>query len=215
MAIFHHHTIQCVCGEKLSVPLADSINVKRSPDARDRILRGELHRAFCTACHRQITVEKPFYYTDLTRNTLFKVFPRGERYRWKETSRELDRASSFIPAAVADVEGRTLRVIFGMDELREKLVAQDAQLDDRVLELFKVLLLFEHPFLLKRSRLRLILDQVTENDLEFTAAYEHAPQRFRLRLPRRVTEELVNDPVRLQKWTKDSHNASVFDLPDH
>src|SRR5262245_17325940 len=119
MAVFHPHTVQCVCGNTLTVQLADSINAKRSPDTRERILRGELHRAACPACNRQMTVEKPFYYTDLSRNVLFKVCPRGERHRWKETSRELDKASTFIPGAVADTNGRTLRVIFGMDELRE------------------------------------------------------------------------------------------------
>ena len=68
MAVFHPHVVECVCGNRLNVNLADSINVKRSPETREQILRGELHRASCSVCARHMTVEKPFYYTDLTRN---------------------------------------------------------------------------------------------------------------------------------------------------
>jgi len=215
MAVFHPHTVRCACGNTLSVQLADSINVKRSPESRERILRGELHRVACTNCGRRITVEKPFYYTDFARNALFKVLPRGERHTWKQASIDLDTASNVIPEVVADAEGRTLRVIFGMDDLREKLVAQDASIDDRILELLKVLLVYEHPILVRRPRLRLVLEQVTDADLEFVAAYEHAPQRFRLRMPRDLASDLANDPQQLQKWTGDAHRTSLFELKDH
>src|ERR1051325_3157541 len=60
MAVFHPHTVKCVCGNTLTVQLADSINVKRAPDLRERILRGELHRAACPACGRQMTRAKSF-----------------------------------------------------------------------------------------------------------------------------------------------------------
>lgn len=215
MAVFHPHTVRCVCGNTLSVQLADSVNVKRSPEARDRILNGELHRVACTNCGRKITVEKPFYYTDFSRNTLFKVLPRGERHTWKQASKDLDTASKAIPAVVADAEGRTLRVIFGMDDLREKLVAQDAGIDDRVLELMKVLLVYEHPILVRRPRLRLVLDEVTDADLNFVAAYEHSPQKFRLKMPRDLATDLLNDPEKLGSWSSGAHKTSLFELQDH
>ena len=49
---------------------------------------------------------------------------------------------------------------------------------DRVLELLKVLLVSEHPVLLRRPRLRLVLDRVTDDALEFVAAYEAALSRL-------------------------------------
>src|SRR5207247_7806173 len=80
MAVFHPYTTKCACGTTLTVHLAESINVKRSPVAREAILRGELHRARCPGCERRITVEKPFYYTDLTRSAFFLVAPRRARH---------------------------------------------------------------------------------------------------------------------------------------
>lgn len=215
MAVFHPHIVQCVCGNTLPVDLADSINISRAPEMRERVLRGELHRAACPACSRQFTVEKPFYYVDIPKNLIFKVCPRTERHMWKTFSEELDRASNFVPASLSQPADRALRVVCGMDELREKLVAQDAGLDDRLVELFKVLVVYEHPILLKRARLRLTLDAVDDNNLSFVAAYEHSAPRFRVQMPKAIASDLVQDPEVLQKWARDAHKNSVMNLPDH
>jgi hypothetical protein len=190
MSVFHPHAVACACGEVLTVQLADSINAARSPRIRERILRGELHRTPCPACGRVATVERAFHYIDPSRGALFAVFPRNERHRWRAGSAVVERASGLVPDALTPGGPRTLRVVYGMDELREKLVAQDAGLDDRMVELMKVLLVYEHPVLLRRARLRLTLLAITERDAVFVAAYEHAPQRFEARLPLALLREL-------------------------
>lgn len=216
MAVYHPVTVKCRCGNTLSVQLADSLNIKRSPEAREKILRGELHRVSCPSCNHQMTVEKPFYYSDLTRNAFFKVLPRGERHLWKRASKELEAAASFFPEDLSQSNGRTLRVVFGMDELREKLVAQDAGIDDRFVELLKVFLVYEHPVLLRRSRLRLVLDRVTADAFEFTANYEHHKQRFRLSIPNEIVKEIGDKPDELKNWVKKAHpKSNIFELQDH
>lgn len=211
MAVFHPHTVRCLCGKELSVLLADSINIKRSPEIRQRILRGEIHRASCSGCGRTMSVEKPFFYTDLERKALFKVLPRWERHLWHDEAAKLDQAVSRLPERMAHDE-LTLRVIFGMDELREKLVGEDAGLDDRFVELLKVLLIYDHPILIQRPRLRLVLAAVTEESLEFRATYEHHPERFRLRMSRDLVENIVEKPDTLKSWvTKGIPHGSLFE----
>lgn len=213
MAVFLPHTVQCVCGNSINVSLADSINGKRSPEVRDKILRGELHRASCGQCGREMTVEKAFYYTDLRFNALFKVCPRGERHTWKDAGREVDEAAKLLPETVSAHRGRALRVIFGIDHLREKLIAQDAGIDDRIVEALKVLLVHEHPVLLRRPRLRLVLDKVGGEELEFAAAFEHDRKRFRIRVPRGAAERLNFNQV--ADWTWRAHGSSLLDVDDH
>lgn len=75
MAVYRPHTVTCTCGNPIDVNLADSINAKRSPEARARILAGEFHRATCPHCNRTFIVEKPFFYSDRARNCIFKVLP--------------------------------------------------------------------------------------------------------------------------------------------
>src|SRR5262245_48689406 len=111
MAVFHPHRVSCVCGNTVVAELADSVNVTRAPSMRERILRGELHRAACPACHRQMTVEKPFYYTDLLRSSFFKVLPRGERHRFAKASQEIEHAADYFGAEVGHIGQKTLRVV--------------------------------------------------------------------------------------------------------
>jgi len=161
-----------------------------------------------------MAIEKPFYYTDLSRNDLFKVLPRGERHTWTLASKQLDRAAALVPEKLTRGP-RKLRVVFGMDELREKLVAEDAGFDDRVIELLKVLVVYEHPVLIRRPRLRLTLDSAGKRHLQFQALYEHDPKGFRITFPRALADSLAQDRSKLDAWTKNAHQVPLFRLPDH
>ncbi len=215
MSVFEVRLLKCVCGNEIEMPVAQSVNVRRSPDARARILSGEAHRLICPVCSRQSTIETPFYYSDPDRNALFKVCPRGERHRWGQMSDLLDAAASKIPSSFADPGKRTLRVVFGMDELREKLICQDHGIDDRDLELLKVLLVYEHPILLRRPRLRLTLSHATPDDLEFTAFYEHDAKQFRLQMPRTIVSKVTEEPSVLRAWGNSALAVDPYKLPDH
>lgn len=216
MSVFHLHEVKCACGNSLFVQLADSINVKRSPAFRDKILHGELHRFTCPQCGRQMVTEKLLNYVDFTHQSFFKVLPRGDRHKWKTESQSLDNIDYLVPETLIESQKRELRVLFGMDELREKLVIQDAGMDDRVVELLKVLLVYEHPILVQKARLRLVLDEVTDEALEFTAVYENDPQKFRLKFPRWIVDDLIENTVQLRKWVKYAHpKDNFFELEDH
>src|SRR5476649_1454769 len=158
MSVFHPHDVHCPNGHTFSAPVASSVNGHRSPALRRKILDGELHRAECDTCRAVMTIEKSFYYTDGQHNCVFQVHPRGDRHRWRTAGGVLNAAVTVFPTSLLARDKRALRVVFGMDELREKLVAQDHHLDDRDVELLKVILIHEHPVLLARSRLRLTLD---------------------------------------------------------
>jgi hypothetical protein len=216
MAVFHPHKVRCTCGKEFLAPLARSVNAARSPQIREAILKGTFHSFTCPKCSERVTVERPFYYTDLSRHCLYHVRPRGRRHEFKETSRDLDRVAGFFPAATLPDGKPTLRVLFGLDELREKLVAQDAGIDDRLLELLKVLLVYEHPFLTRRARLRLSLESVGKGSLDFAAAYEHSPERFRVSMPRSVADGLEQRSDEVHRWANGAHHdESIYKQPDH
>jgi hypothetical protein len=214
MSMFHPRTVKCGCGATFVANLADTVNVRRTPDLRGQILAGSFHRVTCPTCQRQVTVEKDFFYIDPDRNTFIQVKPVADRHRWQEASVALDHSVQYkVPAAVYPSEGRTLRVAFGLEELREKLVAQDADLDDRLAELAKVLVVYEHPFLLQRARLRLLLTNVTAENVHFVACYDHAPNRYRIDLPREIADGIVARREEMERWVSDQHvRSNLFAL---
>lgn len=215
MSVLRTHTIVCKCGAKQTMHLALSINGQRSPSLRKSIVDGELHRCSCEACGATFTVEKEFYYVELPGNVLYKVSPRGDRHMWREAAGELDAVAGFVQSNLPDQPPCILRTVFGMDELREKLVANDLGFDDRLIELFKVLLVYEHPFLLKKARLRLALAGADETKLSFLAAFEHSPEQFNIHLPRQLADHYAAHPDDLKEWSGRSHAHSIFALPDH
>jgi hypothetical protein len=110
---------------------------------------------------------------------------------------------------------RQLRVIYGLDELREKLVAQDADYDDRLVEVFKLFLVHEHPFLLQRERLQLFLAGAEPAELKFVAYHHNRPESFEVSMPRSVAKDLVKRKKEVRSWIGKAHKkAPLFDLPD-
>lgn len=210
MSVLLEHTVRCACGGTVTAQLADTINAARSPALKSAILEGALHRAECARCRRDFTVEKPFIYVDLPQDMILEVFPRGQRHMWREASARLGAAASLIPQDMKGSDRRIRRVVFGMDELREKLIANDAGLDDRVVELTKVLLINEHPFLLQKPRLRIILREVNADDLLFHVAYEHHPEQFELTLARDLVGCDEGARQTFENWVVKSHNANIF-----
>lgn len=139
------HEVRCRCGANVSVFCADSINAERHPHMRDAILSRTLHVFQCAACLGSITVDKPVLYMDLGRRQLYAVHPARERASEREHGEALVRTWS---STVGDTAGGAARQVFGgdqfhvrlcygLEELREKLVAHEAGLRDLVIEALK------------------------------------------------------------------------------
>lgn len=217
MSIYQPIEITCNCGDTFTAQVAHGVNVDRLPEIRQEIIAGSFHTATCQSCGSETIIEKEFLYSDFARNTFFKVKPRKTRHLWQEASKELDGDLAKLPKEIS-VNGAThRRVVFGLGELREKLIAQDAGLDDRLVELAKVLLVYEHPFLLRQARLRLQLDRVTDDRLSFVALHDHGNDTFKIDLPRGIFDGLGEHRGEIRDWVGRSHTrANIFDLQgDH
>ena len=103
--------------------LVDCVNVTRTPAVRDKIISGIFHRIPSSDGKGYITVEKTFFYADFGRNQFFLVRPRSERHTWKDASAQLERMIEKVPGFISDKRKRHVRAVFGLGELREKIVA--------------------------------------------------------------------------------------------
>lgn len=205
MSVYHPVQATCSCGNTFEARAAHSVNAQRSPAVRTAILDGTFHRSFCPTCGKAVTIETPFFYTDLKRKSVFMVKPRGERYLARRDSERLSHAVGFIPPSMISKRGRQLRVVYGLDELREKLVAQDAGYDDGFIELAKVFVLHEHPFLLHKQRLQLHLTAVQSDKVEFTAYHHNLPETYAISMPRSIVDGLNDRRPELDAWVEAAH----------
>ncbi len=212
MSVYRPHAVRCSKDHPFHVNLLESVNLDRTPHVRQSILDRTFHTFSCPDCDDSVRVERPLMYVDRDRDTLFSVKPPAERHEWLTASAALQHSADELHRVVPPTEHRTLRVVYGLQALREKLVAQDAGLDDRDLEVLKVLVVYEHPFLLRRSRLRLLLDRVTDEALVLIAVFDHSEQRFEIRLPRSVSDPLL-EGGHLRAWVERTRcSSSLYDL---
>jgi hypothetical protein len=212
MSTFRPYTVQCACGHSFQAQLAVAVNAVRMPKLRQEVLDGALHRVTCPSCGRTFTAHKRFVYVDLNQNLVVEVHPPSRAPRWRDSSASLNRELEHLDRHGVVGERLDRRVAFGIGELREKLVAQDAEIDDRHVELAKVLALHEHPVLLRRPRLRLFLDRVAEDRVHFFAGYDHAQQTFNVALPRFAFDRLADGAG--ENWTRSTLREDIFKQPD-
>jgi hypothetical protein len=177
------HEVRCTCGAIVSVFCADSINAERHPHMRDAILARTLHVFRCEACQAQLAVDKPFLYIDLGRRQLYGVHPPALRAHARAHAEELalvfertlgERGGEAARAAFGG-DGFHVRVCYGNEELREKLVAHDAGLRDLPLEALKAELLAGTPALREAGVIALHLDRAVAGELVLLAERATSP----------------------------------------
>jgi hypothetical protein len=144
MSIFNTTELACPsCATRVSFDLVHSVNVDRRPDLRQAILDRSFQRETCPACGLAFRVEPEFTYLNLQRGQYIAVWPIGRRHEWKPLEARSLAAFDKSFGAGAPPEARALgkkltpRLVFGWAALNEKLIAAEAGIDDRSLELAK------------------------------------------------------------------------------
>lgn len=150
MSIVQTELVTCPhCRHQHEQKIARSINAGRTPAYRLEILAGTFQRPGCTNCHLRFEVNDRFLYVDMPRRQWFAVLPIVDSDVAEEESllrESYRRVVLEAPPLVQELgAAMQLRVVFGLDALREKLVAMEAGIDDRVLEYLKVLLVAQAP----------------------------------------------------------------------
>ena len=110
-------------------------------------------RFSCTSCTRPFVIEQEMLYTDIERRQFFGVFPRVDAAQFAQYEEWIEATyrQTFLeegPTVVRQALDKCIRrVVFGYEQLREKVVCFDAGLDDRILEAVKVALADAEPAL--------------------------------------------------------------------
>jgi hypothetical protein len=185
MSIFIPVKARCAaCGTEVHTRLAASVNADRRPDLRAAILDGTFQSMACTGCGAQVRLPAHLTYIDIARGQWILVEDTSELGRWREVEAEATKLYDVSFGAGAPPVARemgadiTPRLVFGWTALREKLIAQEAGMDDVALELMKISVLRNVPAppFTGTSELRLIdvaeeeitlrwVDQITEEGI--------------------------------------------------
>lgn len=152
------------CGAQFRARLAHGVHVTRAPEIRDQLFARTFHAVTCKGCSHTFVAERPLVYTDIDRRHWIQVEREVERARWPEYEPAVDatfeRAFTGSPLARELSERMKVRLVFGLEELREKLVIWRANLSDAAMECLKIELIRREP---ARVRTRIVVDEIAED----------------------------------------------------
>ena len=130
MAVSGTVRIRCpACKREQEAALVQSINTRQQPELRERLLSGDLNVLACE-CGARTPLSATLLYHDPDRDYYCQACPGGE-----PAMREGEAAFAVIGAV------GTRRLVPSQNALVEKVKILEAGLDDRVVEVLKVLLL--------------------------------------------------------------------------
>jgi CpXC motif protein len=201
MSITHQERFACSCGAVVEALVADSLNAGRHPHLKELLLARQLHRFRCAGCGSEFVVDKPLFYFDLPRRQFVCVFPPGERADEREHMRvtlvTFDKvlgagAAAAVPVAPTEF---MVRMVYGYEELREKIVIDDAGLSDLVVESLKADIMVGNAWFAEHAVLTLRLDRVRDDGaLVFQPEWIGGPPLDEV--PEFVAERRVYDELR-------------------
>jgi len=126
-------TIECPsCGAEQKHTFWQSVNVTLDPELKEKLLDRTLMTFRCQKCGESAEVHHDLMYHDMEQNLM--VF-WGEQVPEVPSQAGIDSAFSSMQATYA------FRHVGSFNELMDKVLIWDAGLDDRAVEIFKVLLL--------------------------------------------------------------------------
>jgi hypothetical protein len=150
MSIFHSATMTCgKCGTQNEVERVASVNADRRPDLRVAILDGSFQATTCKKCGAQVRLPPHLTYLEIERNLWIAAEPATLLEQWPDAEVEVSKVYALAfgknapPSGQAFAAGLRTRLVFGWPAFREKLLCDEAGLDDVNLELLKMAIVGE------------------------------------------------------------------------
>jgi hypothetical protein len=158
MSIPHEHQIQCPsCGASNNFIIWETLNGDLDPKAKQDLLDGTLFTMTCSDCGEKTNISYEILYHDMKNHTMvFCVEPNHIKVVQEEM--ELMKQLHSQPGGATPQIKTRNRIVTSTNRLREKAIIFDANLDDRVIEIIKLLCWAE----IKKT-----VDDVNEDELYF------------------------------------------------
>ena len=221
MSLFQTIENPCpTCGTAVKFELVHSVNADRRPVLRAQLMAGTFQQESCPACGEKFRTEPEFSYLHMGAKQFLSVWPATGVSEWadyeKRAQENFDRfyGSGASPAAAAIGRELTFRTAFGWEAAREKLVIAETGIDDRTLELAKILLMRsgEMPPLDADFELRLIEVDDEQNLVigQFDSATEGLGPVFTV--PRTLIDEIEAEPEAWQSLRDELSGGPFVDV---
>ncbi len=141
MSINIKQSVKCPnCGQMSDITVWSSITVKDSPDLKTDLLSGKVNMFVCPSCETRALMPHPMLYHDEDMKLMISFSPTNDAVLAEQLFDNV-QTSSKQSGELDKLEGYNLRFITDYNELLEKLLIFDNGLNDKAIEVIKLMIL--------------------------------------------------------------------------
>jgi len=143
MSINNKQSVKCPkCGQMSDMTVWTSITVSDSPDLKRDLLHGRVNIFRCPSCSQAALMPSPMLYHDEEKKLMISFSPTADE---KEEERLYDEVmkTSAQSGELDKLDGYNLRFITDFNELLEKILIFDSSLNDKAIEVIKLLIIMQ------------------------------------------------------------------------
>ncbi len=141
MSINTKQSVKCPqCSQMSDITVWSSITVKDSPDLKSDLLAGKVNMFRCPSCEHIALMPNPMLYHDEERKLMISFAPTNDPVVKEQMFTNI-KDSSKDSDELEKLDGYNLRFITDYNELLEKILIFDSDLNDKVIEVIKLMIL--------------------------------------------------------------------------
>lgn len=145
MSLNTQEKIRCPgCGMLNDVTLWQSITVSDSEDLKKELLNANINILHCSECGAKALIPSPLLYHDEEKKLMFSFIPAQDQNQVLENFNSI-KESSKRSGELEKLSGYNLRYISSYNTLLEKILIFDSGLDDRTIEVIKLMTVTQEP----------------------------------------------------------------------
>ncbi len=143
MSINNKQNVKCPkCGQLSDITVWSSITVKDSPDLKEDLLHGKINIFRCPNCSQAALMPSPMLYHDEDKKLMISFTPCADSIQENKLYDEIMKASN-ESGELKKLEGYNLRFVTDFNELLEKILIFDSELNDKPLEIIKLMIIMQ------------------------------------------------------------------------
>ncbi|MBR4173599.1 MAG: CpXC domain-containing protein [Clostridia bacterium] len=181
MSISSKETIKCpACGEKSELTVWQSITSGDSPDLKADLLRGKINMFICGACGQRALFPSPILYTDDDKKLVISFSPLSNDAKKLQVFEEIKKSSK-RSGELNSYPDYNLRFVSSYNELLEKILIFDNGMNDKVIEVIKLLVLMQDSS--KMTQRICMFGKADDKEIEFLVQDRVENQAYTSRVP--------------------------------
>lgn len=145
MSLNAKQNIRCPkCGQMSDITVWNSITVEDSADLKADLLAGKVNMFHCPSCSHTALMPSPMLYHDKERKLMISFSPCNDPVLEQQLYDNVCETSK-QSGELSKLEGYNLRFITDYNELLEKILIFDNDMNDKAVEVIKLMILMQEP----------------------------------------------------------------------